>query len=118
MTFGGIPNEKQRADIIAYLNSNSDNPLPLPKAADAGAAANPPANAPAIHLPRRRRPSTCNRTNLPIGSARGGTIARGCEVHFVAARGRHAGAAFEKHIISGVRLHAAVLSRDCDWSTM
>jgi cytochrome c len=44
MTFGGISNEKQRADIIAYLNSNSDNPLPLPKAADAGAA-NPPANA-------------------------------------------------------------------------
>jgi len=33
MTFGGVPNEKQRADIIAYLNSNSDNPLPLPAAA-------------------------------------------------------------------------------------
>jgi cytochrome c len=48
MTFGGIPNEKQRADIIAYLNSNSDSPVPLPKAADAGGGgANPPANAPA-----------------------------------------------------------------------
>ena len=35
MTFGGIPSEKQRADIIDYLNSNSDSPLPLPKAADA-----------------------------------------------------------------------------------
>jgi cytochrome c len=46
MTFGGVPSEKQRADIIAYLNSNSDSPLPLPKAADA-AAANPPANPPA-----------------------------------------------------------------------
>jgi len=33
MTFGGVPNQKQRADIIAYLNSNSDNPLPLPAAA-------------------------------------------------------------------------------------
>jgi cytochrome c len=48
MTFGGIPNEKQRADIIDYLNSNSDSPLPLPKAADAGGGgANPPASAPA-----------------------------------------------------------------------
>jgi cytochrome c len=52
MTFGGIPNEKQRADIIAYLNSNSDKPEPLPKAAEAAppanqpsAAANPPAQA-------------------------------------------------------------------------
>lgn len=47
MTFGGIPNEKQRADIIAYLNSNSDKPEPLPKAADAGANAQPQAAAPA-----------------------------------------------------------------------
>jgi cytochrome c len=54
MTFGGIPNEKQRADIIDYLNSNSDSPLPLPKAADAGGAGAPaggdnaaPAPAPA-----------------------------------------------------------------------
>jgi cytochrome c len=39
MTFGGIPSEKQRADIIAYLNSNSDSPQPLPKAADAAPAA-------------------------------------------------------------------------------
>ncbi len=33
MSFAGIDSEKQRADVIAYLNSNSDNPLPLPKAA-------------------------------------------------------------------------------------
>jgi len=43
MTFAGIANEKQRADIIAYLNSNSDNPEPLPKAAENQPA---PANAP------------------------------------------------------------------------
>ena len=44
MTFGGIPSEKQRAEIIAYLNSNSDSPQPLPKAADAApAAGSPPA---------------------------------------------------------------------------
>ena len=38
MTFGGIQSEKQRADIIAYLNSNSDKPQPLPKAAEAAPA--------------------------------------------------------------------------------
>jgi cytochrome c len=46
MTFAGLPRETQRADVIAYLNSLSDNPKPLPKAADAGGgAANPPAPA-------------------------------------------------------------------------
>ncbi len=43
MTFAGISNEHQRADVIAYLNSNSDNPLPLPKAAQAQPAPNQPA---------------------------------------------------------------------------
>jgi cytochrome c len=38
MTFGGLPSEKQRADIIDYLNANSDSPQPLPKAADAAPA--------------------------------------------------------------------------------
>ncbi len=56
MTFAGIPSERQRADVIAYLNSNSDHPLPLPKAAQNAppkaapdkAAANPAAaNQPA-----------------------------------------------------------------------
>jgi cytochrome c len=42
MTFGGIPSEKQRANIIAYLNSNSDSPQPLPKAADAAPAGGSP----------------------------------------------------------------------------
>ncbi len=41
MTFAGLKNEKQRADVIAYLDSLSKNPVPLPKAANA------PANAPA-----------------------------------------------------------------------
>jgi cytochrome c len=44
MTFAGLSNEKQRADVIAYLNTLSANPLPLPTAQG---AANPPANAPA-----------------------------------------------------------------------
>jgi cytochrome c len=44
MTFAGLTSEKQRADVIAYLNSNSDSPLPLPQAAQA-TPANPPAAA-------------------------------------------------------------------------
>jgi cytochrome c len=32
MTFAGLPNEKQRADVIAYLNTLSKNPEPLPTA--------------------------------------------------------------------------------------
>ena len=52
MTFAGMSNEKQRADVIAYLNTLSTNPLPLPKAAEkrAAPAANPaaaPAKPPA-----------------------------------------------------------------------
>jgi cytochrome c len=47
MTFAGISSEKQRANVIAYLDTLSKNPVPLPKAAanpaPANAAANPPA---------------------------------------------------------------------------
>jgi len=32
MTFAGLPSEKQRADVIAYLDTLSKNPVPLPKA--------------------------------------------------------------------------------------
>lgn len=51
MTFAGLPNEKQRADLIAYLDSLSKNPVPLPTASGpassaAPAAAAPPASAP------------------------------------------------------------------------
>jgi cytochrome c len=34
MTFAGVSNDKQRADLIAYLRTQSDNPLPLPKPAE------------------------------------------------------------------------------------
>src|SRR3954471_4081521 len=46
MSFAGLPRGSERADVIAFLNSKSDNPAPLPKAADAGAGAKP-AEAPA-----------------------------------------------------------------------
>ena len=38
MSFAGLPRGSERADVIAFLNSKSDSPAPLPKAADAGAA--------------------------------------------------------------------------------
>ncbi len=43
MTFIGVPKVRERADIIAYLNSLSDNPKPLASAAPAAAPAAPPA---------------------------------------------------------------------------
>ena len=48
MTFAGLSNEKQRADVIAYLDTLSSHPVPLPKAQGAAApAAKPAAAAPA-----------------------------------------------------------------------
>ena len=51
MTFVGLPRGKERADVLAYLNTLSDNPAPLPKAAATPApekqAATPPAAGPA-----------------------------------------------------------------------
>jgi cytochrome c len=38
MSFAGLPRGTERADVIAFLNSKSDNPQPLPKAADAAPA--------------------------------------------------------------------------------
>jgi cytochrome c len=50
MTFAGLPNEKQRADLIAYLNTLSANPKPLPTAQKEGGApgGQPAPAAPAV----------------------------------------------------------------------
>jgi cytochrome c len=53
MTFAGLSRDEQRADVIDYLRTLSDSPLPLPKAAEAapaGAAA-PAGGAPAAKPP-------------------------------------------------------------------
>jgi cytochrome c len=50
MTFAGLSRGQQRADVIDYLNTLSDKPLPLPKAA-ANAPAPAPASAPAAGTP-------------------------------------------------------------------
>ena len=53
MTFAGLGDPQERADVIAFLNSHSDSPLPLPKAPAAAngatgteAAGNPPGTGP------------------------------------------------------------------------
>jgi len=43
MTFAGLGNPQDRADVIAFLNSHSDAPKPLPAAPAAAAAAKPSA---------------------------------------------------------------------------
>ena len=55
MGFAGIQRDGARADLIAYLNTLSDSPQPLPKAADAGAK---PADAkPADAKPADAKPA-------------------------------------------------------------
>jgi cytochrome c len=46
MTFAGLNNDQQRADVIDYLRTLAANPVPLP-AADAAPAAAPAPAAPA-----------------------------------------------------------------------
>ena len=55
MTFAGISRGEQRADLIDYLRTQSDNPEPLPKAAEAPAAERQAADAPAPPKPAPRR---------------------------------------------------------------
>ena len=51
MSFAGLQNDKQRADVIAYLRSLSENPVALPKPEEAAPAAGAPAAAPAAAKP-------------------------------------------------------------------
>jgi cytochrome c len=53
MTFAGLSREQQRADVIAYLDTLSDSPVPLPKAASNAPAANAPAGAPPAAPPKK-----------------------------------------------------------------
>jgi cytochrome c len=50
MTFVGIPDDSERANVIAYLRSLSHNPVPLPAATAAAAPAGQP-GAPAANAP-------------------------------------------------------------------
>ncbi|HLY91607.1 MAG TPA: cytochrome C, partial [Acetobacteraceae bacterium] len=60
MSFAGITNDKQRADVIAYLRTLSDSPVPLPAAKPAAAPAAPApaaAGAPATAAPAPAAPA-------------------------------------------------------------
>ncbi len=49
MTFAGIQNDQLRADVINFLRTQADNPVPLPKVAEGAPA--PAAGAPAAGAP-------------------------------------------------------------------
>lgn len=55
MTFAGIQNPEQRANLIAYLRTQSDNPVPLPKAAAPAAPGN--AQNPQQQTPQQKNKS-------------------------------------------------------------
>jgi cytochrome c len=55
MTFAGLSSENQRADIIAYLRTLSDNPLPLPTAPNTTAA--PAGSKPNEQAPAQKKGS-------------------------------------------------------------
>jgi cytochrome c2 len=61
MAFPGIPDVKKRADVIAYLRSNAESPVPLPEAAPAAEAPTAPAAeepaAPAAETPAAPEPA-------------------------------------------------------------
>lgn len=57
MGFAGLKNPQDRADIIAYLHTLSDNPAPLPEAGAAAAPEAPAAEAAAPEAPAAEAPA-------------------------------------------------------------
>ena len=49
MTFAGLSRSQQRADVIAYLDTLSDSPVPLPKGATNTPALAPSPTTPTAH---------------------------------------------------------------------
>lgn len=60
MSFAGITNDKQRADVIAYLRTLSDNPVPLPKPEAKPAEAKPAEAKPAEAKPAEAKPAAAS----------------------------------------------------------
>jgi cytochrome c len=72
MTFAGINRDKQRADVLAYLRSLSDNPVPLPKpeaqaapAQNGATAAKPAEGQPAQSKPTQGKPAAAPQPAQP-----------------------------------------------------
>ncbi|HEY5211325.1 MAG TPA: c-type cytochrome [Stellaceae bacterium] len=68
MTFVGLPKVKDRADVIAYLDSLSDNPEPLKKFETAPKAAAAPAK-PAAPAPAAKTPAAAPAKTTPAAPA-------------------------------------------------
>jgi cytochrome c len=68
MSFAGLKKPQERADMIAYLNQNSDSPLPLPEAPAEGAA--PQGQAPGGQAPAQ---------GTPAGQSQGGQQPQGSQ---------------------------------------
>jgi cytochrome c len=67
MSFAGLGNPEDRANIILYLNSQGSNlPLPAPEAAPAAGRPKPPRATP----PVRRTPPPAKRPRRPTPPAR------------------------------------------------
>jgi cytochrome c len=58
MGFSGLPSEKDRANLLAYLQTLSDSPVPFPAAEAAPAADAPATDAPATDAPAADAPAT------------------------------------------------------------
>jgi cytochrome c len=73
MAFAGISRDSERADVIHFLQSLADNPVPLPKVAEApaGAAPTPAAGAPQGQppaAPQGQQPGAAPAGQPPAGS--------------------------------------------------
>jgi cytochrome c len=68
MAFAGISNNKERADVIAYLRSLSANPEPLPAPEAAKPAAAPAAAAPAGDKAQTPNTPANQKTGAPSGA--------------------------------------------------
>ena len=58
MTFGGLKKPDQRANVIAYLRTLSDSPVPLPAAAEAAPAGGAKPGTPAAEAPAAGKEAT------------------------------------------------------------
>jgi cytochrome c len=68
MSFAGISNDKQRADVIAYLRTLSDNPPPLPSPQEAQPAATPASATTAAPPPGANSAGNVVQPNAPNAS--------------------------------------------------
>eukprot|EP01037_Dinobryon_pediforme_P013312 gene13312-13424_t len=77
MSYAGLPDAKKRADVIAYLNTLTANPLPMPKAAAAAAPAAAAGAAPAA-APAGGEPIGALLAKADVAAGQKSTLQLGC----------------------------------------